>query len=46
MMEFQAESKTEDRRLMTQLKDSQLGVVFALAPSLHSSWSYFSTDLQ
>ena len=24
----------------------QLGVVFALAPSLHSLWSYFSTDLQ
>ena len=24
----------------------QLGVVFALAPSLHSFWSYFSTDLQ
>ena len=23
----------------------QLGVVFALAPSLHSFWSYFSTDL-
>ena len=24
----------------------ELGVVFALAPSLHSFWSYFSTDLQ
>ena len=24
----------------------QLGVVFALAPSLHLFWSYFSTDLQ
>ena len=24
----------------------QLGVVFALAPTLHSFWSYFSTDLQ
>ena len=24
----------------------QLGVVFALAPSLHSFWSYVSTDLQ
>ena len=24
----------------------QLGVVFALAPRLHSFWSYFSTDLQ
>ena len=24
----------------------QPGVVFALAPSLHSFWSYFSTDLQ
>ena len=24
----------------------QLGVIFALAPSLHSFWSYFSTDLQ
>ena len=24
----------------------QLGVVFALAPSLYSFWSYFSTDLQ
>ena len=24
----------------------QLSVVFALAPSLHSFWSYFSTDLQ
>ena len=24
----------------------QLGVVFALAPSLHSFWSYFSTDLK
>ena len=24
----------------------KLGVVFALAPSLHSFWSYFSTDLQ
>ena len=24
----------------------QLGTVFALAPSLHSFWSYFSTDLQ
>ena len=24
----------------------QLGVVFALAPSLHSFWSYFSIDLQ
>ena len=24
----------------------QLGFVFALAPSLHSFWSYFSTDLQ
>ena len=24
----------------------QLDVVFALAPSLHSFWSYFSTDLQ
>ena len=24
----------------------QLGVVFALAPSLHSFWSYFSTVLQ
>ena len=23
----------------------QLGIVFALAPSLHSFWSYFSTDL-
>ena len=25
---------------------SQLGVVFALAPSLHSFWSHFSTHLQ
>ena len=25
---------------------SQLSIVFALAPSLHSFWSYFSTDLQ
>ena len=24
----------------------QLGIVFALAPSLHSFWIYFSTDLQ
>ena len=24
----------------------QLSIVFALAPSLHSFWSYFSTDLQ
>ena len=24
----------------------QLGIVFPLAPSLHSFWSYFSTDLQ
>ena len=24
----------------------QLGILFALAPSLHSFWSYFSTDLQ
>ena len=24
----------------------QLGIVFALAASLHSFWSYFSTDLQ
>ena len=24
----------------------QLGIVFALAPSLHPFWSYFSTDLQ
>ena len=24
----------------------QLGVVFALAPSFHSFWNYFSTDLQ
>ena len=24
----------------------QLGIVFAMAPSLHSFWSYFSTDLQ
>ena len=24
----------------------ELGIVFALAPSLHSFWSYFSTDLQ
>ena len=24
----------------------QLGIVFALAPSLHSLWSYFSADLQ
>ena len=24
----------------------QLGIVFALAPSLYSFWSYFSTDLQ
>ena len=24
----------------------QVGIVFALAPSLHSFWSYFSTDLQ
>ena len=24
----------------------QLGIVFALAPSLHSFWTYFSTDLQ
>ena len=24
----------------------QLGIVFALAPSLHSFWSYFSTDFQ
>ena len=24
----------------------QLGIVFALAPSLHSFWCYFSTDLQ
>ena len=24
----------------------QLGIIFALAPSLHSFWSYFSTDLQ
>ena len=24
----------------------QLGVAFALAPSLHSCWSYFSTDLR
>ena len=25
---------------------TQLGIVFALDPSLHSFWSYFSTDLQ
>ena len=25
---------------------AQLGIVFALAPSLHSFWSYFSTLLQ
>ena len=25
---------------------SFLGIVFALAPSLHSFWGYFSTDLQ
>ena len=25
---------------------STLGIVFALAPSLHSFWSYFSSDLQ
>src|SRR5574340_982028 len=25
---------------------STAGIVFALAPSLHSFWSYFSTDLQ
>ena len=25
---------------------SQLGIVFTLVPSLHSFWSYFSTDLQ
>ena len=24
----------------------QLGIVFSMAPSLHSFWSYFSTDLQ
>ena len=24
----------------------QLGIVFALSPTLHSFWSYFSTDLQ
>ena len=24
----------------------QLGIIFALAPSLHSFWSYFSTELQ
>ena len=24
----------------------QLGIVFALAPYLHSFWSYFTTDLQ
>src|SRR5574337_960813 len=24
----------------------QLGILFALAPSLHSFWSYFSTNLQ
>ena len=28
------------------LSHPQLRVVFALAPSLHSSWSYFCTDLQ
>ena len=29
-----------------QLSHLQLGIAFALAPSLHSFWSYFSTDLQ
>ena len=28
------------------LSHPQLGIVFALAPFLHSFWSYFSTDLQ
>ena len=28
-----------------QQSHPQLGIVFALAPSLHSFWSYFSTDL-
>ena len=30
----------------THQSHPQLGVVFALAPSLHSFWSYFSTDLK
>ena len=34
---------TGDRRSPVTLK---LGIVFALAPSLHSFWSYFFTDLQ
>ena len=34
------------RRCFYHLSHPQLGIVFNLAPSLHSSWSYFSTDLQ
>ena len=32
--------------VFSHLSHPKLGIVFALAPSLHSFWSYFSTDLQ
>ena len=36
----------QHRTLLLSPVTSQLCIVFALAPSLHSFWSYFSTDLQ
>ena len=36
----------QHRTLLPSQSHPQLGVVFALALSLHSFWSYFSTDLQ
>ena len=36
----------QHRTLLLSPVTSTLGIVFALAPSLRSFWSYFSTDLQ
>ena len=36
----------QHQTLLHHLSHPQLGVVFAVAPSLHSVWSFFSTDLQ
>ena len=35
----------QDRTLLLSPVTSNLGILFALAPSLRSFWSYFSTDL-
>ena len=29
-----------------KLDQEEMGILFSLAPSLHSFWSYFSTNLQ